>query len=407
MNDIFVGKQAIFTTEKEIFAYELLFRGNPYQNFYKAPNGDRATARLLENSLLEFDLAKLTKKRPAFINFSAELLMKDFIEVLPKEFIVIEILETAQPTERFVKRCQKLKHMGFKLALDDFVFSPQYESLIALADYIKIDFRATARAERYNIRNKYRDSDIVFLAEKVETHEEYQEAVAFGYELIQGYFFAKPEIVAGKTAKVSAQVLVSFLVELTKKKFEYSVVENLLRHDVSLSYKLLRLINSPYFGLRKRITSLKQALSLIGQEDLCKWASLLLLSSLTQRKSPQLMLRALTRARFLELSSQRLGARNSRAFFLGGMFSLMDIFLECPMVDIVHNLPFLEEIKAGMLGYPNKMGMLLEVVMAYEQTEWKRAEVFALVLGLKQNEIIEDYYQSMLWSSHYQESVEL
>lgn len=407
MNDIFVGKQAIFTTEKEIFAYELLFRGNPYQNFYKAPNGDRATARLLENSLLEFDLAKLTKKRPAFINFSAELLMKDFIEVLPKEIIVIEILETAQPTERFVKRCQKLKGLGFKLALDDFVFSPQYENLIALADYIKIDFRATARAERFNIRNKYRNSDIVFLAEKVETHEEYQEAVAFGYELIQGYFFAKPEIVAGKTAKVSAQVLVSFLVELTKKNFDYSVVENLLRYDISLSYKLLRLINSPYFGLRKRITSLKQALSLIGQEDLCKWASLLLLSSLTQRKSPQLMLRALTRARFLELSSQRLGAKNSRAFFLGGMFSLMDIFLECPMVDIVNNLPFLEEIKAGMLGYPNKMGMLLEIVMAYEQTEWKRAEVFALVLGLKQNEIIEDYYQSMLWSSHYQESVEL
>lgn len=407
MNDIFVGKQAIFTVKKEIFAYELLFRTNLYQNFYKASNGDRATARLLENSLLEFDLEKLVKKRLAFINFSAELLMKDFIEVLPKDLIVIEILETAEPTANFIKRCLELKKMGFKLALDDFVFSPQYEALIDLTDYIKIDFHATARAERYRIRNEYRDRNIVFLAEKVETREEYQEAVDFGYELIQGYFFAKPEVVKGKTAKVSSQVLVSFLVELTKKNFEYSVVENLLRHDIALSYKILRLINSPYFGLRKRITSLKQALSLIGQADLCRWASLLLLGSLVERTSPKLNLKALTRARFLELSSQRLGSKNSKAFFLGGMFSLMDVFLECSMEEVVNNLPFLQEIKAGMLGYPNKMGMLLQIIVAYEEMEWKRAEVFALVLGLKQNEIIEDYYQSMLWGAHYQESIEM
>lgn len=401
MSDIFVGRQPIFTKNKEVFAYELLFRGSKEQEVYQAADGNKATAQVLENSLLEFELEKLTKHRPAFINFTAEVLMEKFIELLPTDLVVIELLETVDVTPAIVDRCKKLKALGFQLALDDFVFSPHYKELVALADYIKIDFRATNSRERYELTKRLGRPGLVFLAEKVETQEEYQEAVDAGYDLIQGYFFSKPEVVGGRTAGIAEHEVVLFLQEINKAEFDYRVLEELLRHNVHLAYKFLRLVNSPYFGFRVKINSFRHGLVLVGQENLCKWGSLLLLSSQAVNKSPELIILALTRARFAELISVRLKLNNHKAFFLGGMFSLMDAILNRPMQEVVEKLPVLEEVKEAMLGFPNTLGLVLELVSANEKVDWDRSRLFALGLGLSLAHVAEDYYQAVVWSGRY------
>ena len=403
MIDVFIARQPIFTANKKVFAYELLFRDAKSQSRYQEIDGNKATAQVLVHSLLEFGFSDLTGRKPAFINFPADVLMESFMDQLPAEFIVLEILEDVQPTPEIVSRCKALKEAGFRIALDDFVFSPEQQPLVELANYIKIDFRATSREERRDIIENLQRPGLTFLAEKVESYEEYRGAVAMGYHLLQGYFFCKPEILSGKTMSSDKKNIVLFLQELTKCDFDYHVLEDLLRHNISLTYKLLRLINSPYLGFRTQITSLKQALTLIGQENLYKWISLLFLSSIKRGQCSELVYMALLRARFCELAALRLKDSNVNMFFLGGMFSLMDAFLNRPMEDIVIDLPLNEDVKEGMLGLPNSIGLVLQLIAACERGNFERADMFALSLGLSSAHVMEDYYQAGLWARRFLE----
>jgi len=402
MGDVFVARQPIFTKNKQVFAYELLFRSSKEQTAYQELDGNKATAQVLENSLLEIGLAQLTKERPAFVNFPEEVLMAGFIEELPTELIVIEILESVKPTPEIVERCRQLKSAGFRFALDDFTFSEQYRTLVELADYIKIDFRLTEKSARRLLVEDLGRDDLIFLAEKVENYEEYQEAIDAGYNLMQGYFFSKPEVVGGKTIKLTEQAAFVFLQELSKDDMDYEVLEELVRHDVSLSYKILRLINAPYFGFSTKITSVRQALTLVGRKSLYKWVSLLLLSSLSADKPEELLNMALVRARFAELIGNRLAYDDPGQFFMGGMFSLIDAFLDRPMIEAVMDLPLLPEVKEGILGVPNTLGLVLQLTIAYEQADWNKVRLFALSLGLQEADLALDYYQATLWSGYYE-----
>lgn len=401
MGDVFIARQPILTKDQKIFAYELLFRSMKEQDVYAAIDGNKATAQVLENSLLTIGLSELTNHRPAFINFPTDVLLSPFVLGLPPEDIVVEILETVAPTPEIVARCRLLKERGIKLALDDFIFAPEYQELIELADYVKIDFRLTQGEERWALVKRMARPGLVFLAEKVETREEYKDAIRNGYSLLQGYFFSKPEVVAGKTLQLAEQSAMLFLQELAKEEVNYHQLETLIRHDVPLSYKILRFINSPYFGFRKEITSIRQTLTLIGQKELHKWACLLILSSLAVGKPSELMTMALVRARFAELIAGQLRHEAPSEFFLGGMFSLIDAFLDRPMVEAVAELPVKTEVKQALLGASNTLGLILQLISAYEKGDWEHGRLLAMAIGLTESWLADAYYQAELWSGRY------
>ena len=399
MSDIFVARQPIFTKRQHVFAYELLFRSAKGQTAYLGKDGNRATAQVLADGVLEFGLTKLTNHHKAFVNFPADMLMEPFVAALPKDIIVIEILETVTPTPEIINRCKVLKEKGFRLALDDFVFSPAYRDLVALADYIKVDFRVSTVEERQALAKQLARPGLVFLAEKVETYAEYQEAVACGYDLVQGYFFGKPDVLAGKTVRLAEQSAILFMKELMNKDINYKCLESILRRDISLSYKILRFINSSYFGFKMEITSIMQALTLVGKRDLYKWSSLLVLSSLALNKTPELLRLSLVRARFAELIAEQLKKENAHEFFLAGMFSLIDAFLDRSMAEVVSGLPVREPVKAALLGENNAIGMTLKLIACYERADWDSGAEYALKLGLAEEQLANDYYQAQLWHS--------
>lgn len=394
----FVARQPIFTKKQQVFAYELLFRQAQEHSTCQASDSNDATIQVLENTLINLGFEQLTNHHPAFVNFPADILMSSFITALPKEMIVIEILETVHPTPEIILRCQELKALGFRLALDDFIFSPDYEPLLPLADYIKIDFRATTTSERQALVNQLKRPGLLFLAEKVETHEEFQEALSSGYSLFQGYFFCKPEILTGTSVQINKHSAFLFMQELIEPEINYKKLENILRHDISLSYKILRFINSPYFGFRTEITSIHQALTLLGQKELYKWSALLVLSNLAVNKPAELLTLALVRARFAELIAKQMRQKNGYEFFLAGMFSLMDAFLNRSMNDIVTNLPIHEDVKDAMLGSDNTIGKVLRLIAAYEKADWAEGESLSASLKLSESQLAEDYYQAQLWT---------
>lgn len=394
----FVARQPIFTKKQKLFAYELLFRDGPQATEYKALDGASATIQVLENSLLNIGIKKLTNGHPAFVNFPTEILMAPFIMDLPADTIIIEILETVIPTVEIIEQCKKLKAAGFHLALDDVVPSSSNMALLPFIDYLKVDFRLTNRKERRDIIKQFNRPELVFVAEKVETYTEFEEAVHDGYSLLQGYFFSRPEVLNNKSVQIVKQTVVLFMQELMVAEVDYKKLEDILRHDSALSYKIMRFINSPYFGFQTKINSIRQALTLLGQKELYKWSALFVLSNFAINKPAELLILSLVRARFAELISIRLGQKNKTEFFLLGMFSLMDAYLDQSMNEIVGSLPVSDEVKQSMLGERSIMGTVLALITSYERADWADGSMLAETLNLSEYQLAEDYYHAQLWS---------
>ena len=324
--DIFVARQPIFNQQQEVYAYELLYRSG-INKFYSCLDGDQASSEVITNSFLLIGLETLTRGKKAFINFTKNLLEDEVAILLPQEHIVIEILQDIEPDEKTLQACKKLKEMGYRLALDDFVYDDKFIPLIELADIIKVDFLTTDEEERGALVQRIGLQKNSFLAEKVETREDFVQAVEMGYSYFQGYFFSKPLIVASRDIPSFKLTYIKILQEIHKPEIDFDQLEKLIKTDVSLSYKLLKFINSLAFGFYSEIRSIKQALTILGEKEIRKWLSLISLQSVGKNKPDELMITALCRARFCELIASRvgLGDRSSDLFLLG-MFSVIDAF---------------------------------------------------------------------------------
>ena len=303
--EVFVATQPIFNIKKKIVAYELLFRSNS-NNYYNGTDGDDATSNVISNSFTIIGLEKLTFGKRAFINFTESLLLNEIPLLLNKDEIVVEILENIKPTEEIINTCSKLKALGYILALDDFVFSPEYEPLMELANIIKVDFIITKGKERGDIIKRAKNRKIEFLAEKVETLEEYEEAVKLGYSYFQGYFFSKPTIIKGRDIPSNTLNKFNLLKAVSEENFDIKKIEDIIKIDVSFSYKLLKYINSASFGLKAEISSIKQALALLGKQEVVKWLSLLIINTIGENKNESIVSSCVTRAKFGELIAPKM-----------------------------------------------------------------------------------------------------
>jgi len=398
--EVFVARQPILNTNKNVAYYELLFRANK-ENYYDEVDGDKATLDVITNSFTLIGMKNLTNGKRAFINFTEGLLLNETALLLPKDKVVIEILETVTPTARLVECCKKLKARGYQLALDDFVFKSDYEELIQLADYIKVDFLITKGEERKNIIKKVNNSNIKFLAEKVETIEDFNEAVNLGYTYFQGYFFSKPTILSAKEMPTSTLCSFELLKFLKEDTFRVDDIENVIKKNVALSYKLLKYINSATLGLRSEVKSIKQALVLMGKKELMKWISLVTIRDFSDTNSEAVMDISIVRAKFGEAIAEKINFKSRASeIFIMEMFSNIDVLLNQPMEQALVDLPLADDIKAALLGEENIFKFINDLIFYYENGDFRMLSECSRRLNISEKDISELYTQALEWATN-------
>ena len=387
-----VGRQPILDRNLEVVAYELLFR--PSGNQVSAPfDGDRATADVILTTLAEIGLDNVVGKHRAFINFTEKLLTDSTAHLLPKDRVVLEILEDVNVTDELVDAVTALVNQGHELALDDFVYSPKWDRLLPLASIVKIDVLALnaeqiaaefAHCEPYNVR---------MLAEKVETQEQFEELFELGFELFQGYFFAKPKIISQQRLPENHIGLLRLLAKLQDTSAATDEIESLVSADVTLSFKLLRYINSAHFALSRQVDSIHRALVYMGLDMLRRWASLMAMSSV-EGKPSVLFETALVRARGCELLAERVGAKETGNFFIVGLFSMLSALLDTPIDEILAELPMAKDIDDALIEYRGPLGESLRCVLSCERGDSSEMKFS----NLEETEISHLYVESMRWA---------
>jgi len=400
--DTFVARQPIFDINENVVAYELLFRTNNEDNKFNNIDGDIATSKVIINSFLLIGIKNLTDGKKAFINFTENLILNDIASLLPKEYVTIEILENVTPSKAIICSCKKLKQEGYTIALDDFVLMDNLKELIKLADIIKIDFTITKGAERKEIIDKILEinNKIKFLAEKIETREEFTAAASMGYSLFQGYFFSKPTIFNEKDIPIHSTTKYKILKEINKERIDFNYLEELIKTDLSLYYKLLKFINAS-FSFKKNITSVKKAIALIGEKQTIRFISFILVYDITSNNK-EYVKTTLVRAKFLDLLSNKTNYINkSDELFFMGLFYGIEDFLNKPLEDILHDLPISKDTKSALLGKKNKLNYILNLVLNYEKGEWKRVNTICKHLNLSPNELTTIYINALNWTNKF------
>jgi EAL and modified HD-GYP domain-containing signal transduction protein len=394
--DVFLARQPILDRYNRLFGYELLFR-NSEQNRYQNEDGDSATIDVIKNTFINIGIENVTGHRKAFINFTENILKSDIFTVLSPKSVIIEILEDIKPTQEILELCRNLKARGYVIALDDFVYSSKYTKLTELADIIKVDFQITKGYERKRVIEKVNSENIVFLAEKVETIEDFNEAVKYGYTYFQGYYFSKPLILKGKRISENKAIYLELLKEINSDSCNIDSIENLIKRDLSLSFKLLKRINSANYAFRSEIKSINQALALIGEKEIKQWLYLVAFHTLGEDKPEIIVINSLTRARFSELIANKIGTEiNSFSAYLIGMLSMVDLLLDRPLDHLLQELLLPIEVKNTLNGVnDNKYTKLFNLIKAYEKGEWDEVSRISKQLNLVENCLPDAYYEAI------------
>jgi EAL and modified HD-GYP domain-containing signal transduction protein len=394
---VFVARQPIFDRKRRLYAYELLFRGGT-TNAFPPIDGTKATSQLLANSFLNIGLSRLTGDRRAFVNFNADLLKKRIPALFPNSELTVEVLETVEPEKEIIEALQELVDHGYELALDDFVYRQDLRPLMELARIIKIDIRATPVESVSGLALPAGQHRTRLLAEKVETYEEFQGALEAGFDLFQGYFFSKPEILTGKDIAPSQLNLLQIIGEANRPECDFGGLEKLINRDLSISYKLLRYINSAFFRRGKEVSSIRHALVMLGEREIRQFISLVAASGLATGKPSELMRTSMIRAKFCELLGRHIQSPfQGSELFLLGLFSLIDAMLDHSMEKVMDNLPLPDGIKQALVSGSGELAPFLHMVTAYESGDWDCCQRITQTIGLADDPIPGCYLAAMGW----------
>ncbi|MBC8317741.1 MAG: HDOD domain-containing protein [Desulfobulbaceae bacterium] len=335
------------------------------------------------------------------INFTQDLLEKKAPLSFPKTKIVIEVLEDVEPTKEVIAACREFRKAGYILALDDFVFAKKFEPLIKLAHIIKIDFRATPIDEIQKVLYRLRPYNLKFLAEKVETHEEFNLAVKLGFTYFQGFFFGKPEVMQIKDIASAKINLINLLAEVSKKSTSVKQLEKIISSDVGMSYKLLRYINSAYFYLISKIESIKHAIVYLGEEGIRRFVMLVIISEIASDKPDELLRLAVVRAKFCELLAENssLDTHPSEMFILG-LFSLIDAMLDTQMAQLMEKLPINPHIKDALTQQKGPLAPFLQTVITYEKNCEEGCQELLHKLGVNSADVYKMYMEAVEYADN-------
>jgi c-di-GMP-related signal transduction protein len=391
----FVARQPILSADEKVFGYELLFRDG-VEDFFTASDPDEASRSTLNTSVL-LGLDVLCDGRRAFVNCTRDILLKDYITLLPSGQTVVEILETVPPDDLVVAACRRLKEAGYMIALDDFGMNDPREPLTDLADIIKVDLRATSEKDAAAMVKRYGPWRCRMLAEKVETREEFAATKDAGFLYFQGYFFRRPETLTAQEIPANRLNYLRMLKAVSRPELDVREIENLVKSEASLCYRLLRYLNSAAFGFGSEIHSVRHALSILGEREVRRWIRLVASLGAGQTRPTDLVLAALVRARFCELLSPHIQHGDSDLFLMG-MLSLMDTLLEIPMRQVLDNVPIDHDCKAVLLGNPSNLRPVYQLMLARESGEWKAVGELTSQLHLKESDVAESYWHAMQWA---------
>lgn len=400
--EVFVARQPILTKNEEIFAYELLYRGDQLN---PEVDGEQATADVIVNGFLNIGIEKLSAGKPCFVNFTEKLLEQRLPVFFDHNELVVEILESVKPSQELVEICLELKQLGYRIALDDFILDENNKyslHLLRIVDIIKIDLLNTPEENRLKSEFVAKKLNISLLAEKVETREAFEDAKRRGYDYFQGYFFSKPVTISTYDVPSSLHTYYEIIHSISNGDPDIDRVAELFERDISLSYKLLKLINSPAYRPKNRISSIRQAIMLLGLIELEKWIYIMLVREASFKQAGncnEIIQLSLIRAKVCEgICSITGGTYLSSSYFITGMFSLMESLVHSPMSVILRDLPLDEVICDALNGKENHLKIVLDLAAAIENANWKKIEQISAGLNITSPNLFKIYTDAIEWT---------
>ncbi|MEF1288685.1 EAL and HDOD domain-containing protein [Vibrio sp. M260118] len=401
MRDTYVARQPILNAKRQTLGYELLFRDGESNAYPAHVDSNRATYRLIVENFLTIGTNPALAKSRCFINFPHSSLVRLLPLSLPKEQIVVEVLETCTPNDELFEAIKQIHASGYLIALDDFVYKPEWERFLPYVQIVKIDIMATGLEESCALVKERLAKGVKrrFLAEKVETEQEFLATRSAGFTFFQGYFFSKPQVISQRYVSPQHVIAMELFREVCKPSVDFEKVEKIVARDVALSYKLLRFVNTMSNRIETPISSFRQALVYLGQDKLKIFVSLAVASFVSARKPQEIYTLSLQRAQFFLLMSNDNPFNQYREqAFLIGLLSLLDSMLDMSLKDLVEQLPLSETIKAALLEREGPYGDLIKLEECYERADWQGVESACQRLNLSFNEVMPRISQAQRWS---------
>ncbi len=399
MIDVFVARQPIFDRHDSLAGYELLYRNTAVSTIADGAAADAMCTDTVIHSFLDIGLDDLTDGHRAFVNCTREFLLDGQAELLPPSKVVIEVLETVGNDEAVVTACRRLTEHGYHLALDDYVDDSTYDALLRTVSIVKLDVLHKKPEELRAVLQRLRPFKVQVLAERVETVEMHKECMKLGFDLFQGYFYRRPELVMRKEIEVGQAAMLRLLNMLRDHETPDAVIESGFRSDPTLTYKLLRIVNSASVGGRG-IDSIGYAIRMVGRQMLYRWLALLMVSSMVTGNdvTDQLVYAALLRARLCELIAESSPqVRHPQALFMTGLFSMLDVLLRIPMRDVLARVSVSDEIRQAVMEGSGPYAEPLLLADAYQRGEWDQVDVLASSLGVLPMQMAWLYTKSLTW----------
>lgn len=399
MTATYVARQPILNRKKNTLGYELLFRDGERNAYPAHIESNRATYRLIVENFLSVGLNPSIPSSRCFINFPYQSLIRRLPLSLPKDKVVVEILETCQPTDELLEAVKELYQAGYMIALDDFTSTPEWERFLRYTHIVKLDIMQMGLDEACDLVRAHQGKKFSFLAERVETEQEFQQAKEAGFKFFQGYFFSKPEIIKTKYISPEQVIAMELFQEVCKPDVDFQRVESIVAKDVALSYKLLRFVNTMSPRLEVTISSFRQALVYLGQEKLKMFVSLAVASYVSDKKPKELYGLSLQRAQFCQRMSryQAFEGHTEQAFMIG-LFSLLDALLDLSLENLVEQLPLCKSIKVALLRREGPYGTLLALEESFEHADWQQIDEHCADLGLSVEQVRTELTEARRWS---------
>jgi EAL and modified HD-GYP domain-containing signal transduction protein len=368
---------------------------------YDGIDGTGATKNVLVTAFSDIGIEEITGGRKAFVNFTQDLVLEEIPHLLSNDILVVELLEDIRPTEQILSACRKLKRRGYLIALDDFIYDETLEPLIQVADIIKLDFMKSSpdQIKKYisKINNPRHTRRKILLAEKIETYENYELAKSLGFTLFQGFFFCKPVTTNAKcidTMRLSKLQLIRYM---NDPDISFFALATVIKRDVVLSYRLLKIVNSAYYGLKYTVTGILHALTILGLEEIKKWVSLIIIGQIKSEKPPELIRTALVRGIFMEKLAIHLKKKMQREeYFMTGLFSLAVAIMDTTYESIMNETHLSPEICEPLITGQGERAELLSIIVHIEKAEWDEAIEIASKYNIEQKKINQFYIESMI-----------
>jgi len=398
--EVFVARQPIFDRNRKVWAYELLFRADADATHFDGAEPSSATRQVISHGMLSIGWDKMLRGKHGCINFGRDMLLQDLYSSLPPGQTIIELTEDIEADDEVLDAVRGVKDQGYRIALDDFRPGPRMDSLVELADLVKLEMHTPKEKQEVILRDMHARG-IRVLSEKVETDADFRWALRAGFDYFQGNFFACPVIMQGTEIPAMKIQCLRLIQEAHRAELDFTRLTALISQDVSLSYKLLRYANSARFGRQGKIHSIRRALVVLGEYGIRKWIAIAALPAIAGDKPSELVTHSLVRGRFCELLGQASGQGVEDQAFLVGLFSMLDALLDRPLNDALEELGLalpLDSVLRGKAPEESVLNQIYSLVRRYEAADWEGVELFAGKLGTPSEVVGAAYREALPWA---------